>query len=461
MEHVAGQALGVDANEHVVVPFHVALDERDVVLVVDQRAVSDRHEPAEPGRRPGRDDALDELLVLAAVGDEVRHRDHLQVVALAIGLEVARRRHRPVVVHDLANHAGGNQAGEPRQVDRGLGLTDALEHPAGLCLQRKHVARLDQLARARLGVDRDLNRARAVGGRDARADAQRASIEIVNAVSNADSFLAAIRSSPSSSQRSGLATGGSTRPSFAMKLIASVGCMALVALFFETGLLLVREVFLKILASPVFLRAAIVLFCAGFAFFLALFLMRRMRKRIDNEIEILDGTPLSLDTLPLHLYNTVIQQLKQQKHELLVQSQAEQQRARTSENFSHAVLANLSCGVLVFGANGLVKRRIRRPKAILGFASTTGMSAQDMFRDAEVYGAKSMADVFPDETREAGDRVSPLRSIRCSVKASNGVKSKRTTRHPLERRGTLSMTISQVRRHGNLLDHVPDQRSHG
>lgn len=132
-----------------------------------------------------------------------------------------------------------------------------------------------------------------------------------------------------------------------------------------------------------FLRAAIVLFCAGFAFFLALFLMRRMRKRIAEESEIPDGTALSLDTLPLHLYNTVIQQLKQQKHELLVQSQAEQQRARTSENFSHAVLANLSCGVLVFGANGLVKTANPSAKAILGFASTTGMSAQDMFRDAE------------------------------------------------------------------------------
>ena len=58
----------------------------------------------------------------------------------------------------------------------------------------------------------------------------------------------------------------------------------------------------------------------------------------------------SLETLPLHLYNTVIQQLKQQKHELQVQSKAEQHRARTSENFSQAVLSNLSCGVLVFGS---------------------------------------------------------------------------------------------------------------
>src|SRR5271166_6336712 len=50
----------------------------------------------------------------------------------------------------------------------------------------------------------------------------RASIETVNGVSNLDSFLAAIRSSPSSSQRSGVSDRQiSPRPSLAMKLIAS------------------------------------------------------------------------------------------------------------------------------------------------------------------------------------------------------------------------------------------------
>ena len=50
----------------------------------------------------------------------------------------------------------------------------------------------------------------------------RASIETVNAVSNADSFLAAIRSRPRSSQRSGVSARQiSPRPSLAMKLIAS------------------------------------------------------------------------------------------------------------------------------------------------------------------------------------------------------------------------------------------------
>ena len=141
------------------------------MLVVDQRAVADGDEVAEAGRQLGRDDALDQLLVPAAVGDQVGDRDHLQPVALAVGRQVRDARHRAVVVHDLADHAGRVQAGQAGEVDGRLGLPDALEHAAGLGLEREHVAGLDELARARLRVDRDLDRAGAVGGGDAGADA--------------------------------------------------------------------------------------------------------------------------------------------------------------------------------------------------------------------------------------------------------------------------------------------------
>ena len=145
---------------------------------------------------------------------------------------------------------------------------------------------------------------------------------------------------------------------------------------------------MRIVANPVLLRAAVVLLCAASAFVIGLLFIRLLRKQISEESHLsADGKP-SLETLPLHLYNTVIQQLKQQKHELQVQTQAEQHRARTSENFSQAVLSNLSCGVLVFGTNGLVKTSNPAAKAILGFASTTGMGA-DIFRGAVVRSAKS------------------------------------------------------------------------
>jgi nitrogen fixation/metabolism regulation signal transduction histidine kinase len=161
----------------------------------------------------------------------------------------------------------------------------------------------------------------------------------------------------------------------------------------------------KILANPILLRAAVVFVGATFAFLLSLLCLRLLRKSITEDADISSEASSSLETLPLHLYNTVIQQLKQQKHELQVQSQAEQHRARTTETFSQAVLANLSCGVLVFGSNGLVKTSNPAAKRILGFGSTTGMNAEDIFRGAVVSSGKWAAPpVFPDETpAEIGD----------------------------------------------------------
>jgi PAS domain S-box-containing protein len=136
----------------------------------------------------------------------------------------------------------------------------------------------------------------------------------------------------------------------------------------------------RILTNPVLLHAAVVLFLAGFAFMIVVLFMRLLRKNIEEEAEISSEGAPSLETLPLHIYNTVIQQLKQQKYELQVQSQTEQRRARTSENFSSAVLSNLSCGVLVFATNGLVQQSNPSAKQILGFASSNGMGADDLFR---------------------------------------------------------------------------------
>ena len=152
-------------------PVDVALDHRDVVLLVDQRPVADRVELAERGRQAGRDDTLDEAVVLAPVGDQIGDRDHLQAVPLAVRDEVGNARHRPVLVHDLADHAGRIEPGEPREVDGRLGLTGPLEDAAGLGLEREHVPRLDQITRCRVGVDRDLNRLGAISGGDARGDA--------------------------------------------------------------------------------------------------------------------------------------------------------------------------------------------------------------------------------------------------------------------------------------------------
>jgi PAS domain S-box-containing protein len=160
----------------------------------------------------------------------------------------------------------------------------------------------------------------------------------------------------------------------------------------------------KILTNPVLLRAVVVLFCAGFAFVMGLSLMRLLRKNVDEESCLSCESSPSLETLPLHLYNTVIQQLKQQKHELQVQTQAEQRRARTTENFSQAVLSNLSSGVLVFGVNGLVKQANPAAKKILGFASPVGMSAEDIFRNVAGSGVAVASDTA-GETASLGNEI--------------------------------------------------------
>jgi len=138
----------------------------------------------------------------------------------------------------------------------------------------------------------------------------------------------------------------------------------------------------RLLGNPLMLRAALVMIIAAAAFLLATLAIRALRKSIAQEADLDSAATPTLENLPMHLYNTVIQQLKQQKHELQVQTLAEQRRARTTENFSQAVLSNLSSGVLVFGINGLVKQANPAAKQILGFSSPSGMSAEDIFRRA-------------------------------------------------------------------------------
>ena len=92
-----------------------------------------------------------------------------------------------------------------------------------------------------------------------------------------------------------------------------------------------------------------------------------------------------------------------------MQSQAEQTLARTKETFSQAVLSNLSCGVLVFGTNGLVKSSNPAARSILGFGSTTGMGAGDIFRTAKI--RSSVADEILDEPVSVADEVDAVLNL--------------------------------------------------
>ena len=145
---------------------------------------------------------------------------------------------------------------------------------------------------------------------------------------------------------------------------------------------------MKLLSNPIVVRMAIMLFATGFAFWIATLLLRRMRRLLTEESFAVDAAP-DLAQFPMRTYNAVIQQLKQQKHELLSVQQVERRRAKTSENISAAVLANLSSGVLFLTTNGLARNANTAAKNILGFASPVGMSVSEIFRGAKLNSSSS------------------------------------------------------------------------
>src|SRR5262249_36401610 len=87
-----------------------------------------------------------------AVPRQVRDGARGEAVRLAEPDEVRHPSHGAVVVDDLADHAGGVQAGEAGEIDRRLGLSAALEHAAGAGAQREHVAGPGEVVRGASGV---------------------------------------------------------------------------------------------------------------------------------------------------------------------------------------------------------------------------------------------------------------------------------------------------------------------
>ena len=155
---------------------------------------------------------------------------------------------------------------------------------------------------------------------------------------------------------------------------------------------------MSFLGNPVVLRMLALLFVALLAFFAGRLAIRRLRASLSEEA--LPSAPVATaESFPLQTYNAVIQQLKQQKHELESEQQAERRRSKTSENISAAVLSNLPCGVLFFTPNGLLRQSNAAARRILGVASPTGMSIEDVFRNATTSKTDSLSEQLQASAR--------------------------------------------------------------
>ena len=190
---------------------------------------------------------------------------------------------------------------------------------------------------------------------------------------------------------------------------------------------------MKLLTNPIFLRIVLVLFAAGFAFLMSVLMIRRVRRTLGEDASF-SASAASAEQLPLNTYHSIIQQLKQQKHELQTQQQAEQRRAKTSESISAAVLSSLSSGVLFFGTNGLVRQANQAAKNILGIASPVGMNPEAIFRKASLM--RSSVDGSPSIVADA---------VQCAI--HDGVllkKSEAEYQTPAGQRRILDITTSQI-----------------
>ena len=159
------------AHQDALLGGHVAAHQDQMTFRVQVAAVGKRAEFAKLGFDGAFRQAANEALGFHAVANEVRHRDHLQVVVDAEFAELRHARHGAVVIHDLTDDAGGRQTGETGEVDGRLRLAGAHQHAAFARAQGEDMAGPRQVLGPAFRVNGGEDGAGAVGGGDAGGDA--------------------------------------------------------------------------------------------------------------------------------------------------------------------------------------------------------------------------------------------------------------------------------------------------
>ena len=118
---------------------------------------------AELGGQPRFGDAVDQPLVLQPMRDELGHRHERELVLLGEASSSGRRAMVPSSLRISQMTPAGMQSGEPREIHAGLGLPDPLQ------ARRRARARSGKMWPGRRrsdghrrGIDRDVNRRRAI-----------------------------------------------------------------------------------------------------------------------------------------------------------------------------------------------------------------------------------------------------------------------------------------------------------
>ncbi len=171
-EYISRQAVRMYANERWRGADEFATNQGDVLIVIDVAGIGDHAEIAETCGQNRFGYAANVALVVHAVADQVRNREHLQIVFAAEFQQLRHARHGAVFIHDFADHASGSESGDARKIDGSFGLPCADEHATVARAKGEHVAGARQILRARFGIDRGKNGDGAVRGADAGGDAE-------------------------------------------------------------------------------------------------------------------------------------------------------------------------------------------------------------------------------------------------------------------------------------------------
>jgi hypothetical protein len=137
MKHVAGHALRVHADQHVLLAGNVAFDKRDMLTTIDLILEGDQGEIAVPGGYARFRRTLDQPLVFEAIPNDLCDRDEFEVVLRSKIIELRAAGHAAVRVHDFADHTDRRQSREPRQINGCFRLPDPAQHTTRHGAQRK------------------------------------------------------------------------------------------------------------------------------------------------------------------------------------------------------------------------------------------------------------------------------------------------------------------------------------
>ena len=144
---VAGQAFAMDADQGGLVRIDIAFDEGKMVTIVHRRAKQMQLEIPIVGWQGNGLLALDELLPLSPVGNQILYAANLEAVLLLEFEQLRQSRHRAVFIENFADDRRRIETGQPGEVDGGLRVTGPPQDPSRTALQRKHVTRLHQVRR--------------------------------------------------------------------------------------------------------------------------------------------------------------------------------------------------------------------------------------------------------------------------------------------------------------------------